>query len=364
MRFRFNRCCSLTAANPVKQSPIKSDESVIFFPTYGTLDEAATVWDTRIHGWIFEPSTLGGLSLAALRISLDLPANAEADEIFRQRARPFGVDNERGKAIPIVFDLDAEPEIVVLEKSTPNGHFHDRVAIPADHIRAADKTSPPYVNLHAVVRQQDTRSFTGSAALIPPRGISVISDIDDTIKDSNVVDRKELLRNTFLRPFSVIPGMADRYQAWQAESSETFAMHYVTASPWQLFQPLQGFLQAEGFPAGTMHMKPFRVKDSTFLDLFRNQVRHKTDAITRILNDFPQRKFVLVGDAGEHDPEIYGDIARQRVGQILAIYIRDFAGLTRESARLQAAFKDIAQDRWHLFSDGDDLPQSLASLQG
>ena len=51
--------------------------------------------------------------------------------------------------------------------------------------------------------------------LLPRRGISVISDIDDTIKVSHVANRGRLLRNTFVNPFAPVPGMAELYQAWR-----------------------------------------------------------------------------------------------------------------------------------------------------
>ncbi len=347
----------------VSQSPIKLDESVIFFPTYGTLDEAAAHWTVRVHGWIFEPSLLGSLALAAFRLSLDLPMDRARDEIFRDRARPFVVDNERNKAIPITFKLDAEPEIVVLEKSAPNGHFHDRIEIPCDHLNATHGAALAEVAFDAVVQAADPRKFSGQVKLIHPEGISVITDIDDTIKISDVTDQQELLRNTFMRPFEAVPAIAERYAAWQAEAEIAPAFHYVTAAPWQLYQPLSGFLHAEDFPAGTMHMKNFRVKDSSVFNLFRNQTVHKTEAIGQILRDFPKRRFVMVGDAGEQDPEVYGAIARSYPEQVCAIFIRNFQGLKRSDARFEAAFDQVAAERWHFFQDGHDLPESLSGLQ-
>ncbi|MDA7978351.1 MAG: DUF2183 domain-containing protein [Pirellulales bacterium] len=347
----------------MSQSPIKSDETVTFFPTYATLDDAAAMWHARVHGWIFETSLRGSLVLSALRVSLDLSEDQVADEIFQRRARPFAVDNERGKAIPVIFDLDTEPEQVVLDKSAANGHFFDRVAISKGQILSGQANTASKVSFRAVVRPGDQRSFSGDIDLISPEGLSVISDIDDTIKDSNVSNQKELLRNTFLRPFTAIPGMAERYRAWRNESPETFAVHYVTASPWQLFDPLNDFLRDEGFPAGTMHMKLFRLKDRTMFDLFRDQTKHKTQAISEILRDFPRRRFVLVGDAGEQDPEVYGTIARQHPRQVAAIYIRNLAGLMRDADRFKIAFADVPGQLWSLFAEGSDLPESIAGLQ-
>jgi phosphatidate phosphatase APP1 len=100
----------------------------------------------------------------------------------------------------------------------------------------------------------------------------------------------------------------------------------VSASPWQLYIPLAEFLGKAGFPAGTFHMKDFRVKDRTFLALFADPQAYKLRVITPILERFPERKFILVGDSGEKDPEIYGILARRFPRQIVAVLIRNVTG--------------------------------------
>src|SRR5205807_10385096 len=157
---------------------------------------------------------------------------------------------------------------------------------------------PPKKNIHAV---------NGIIRLLPQTGISVISDIDDTIKISDVRDRKELLRNTFCRPYCPVPGMAQRYRSWDKSADARF--HYVSASPWQLYIPLAAFIRSNGFPEGTFQLKLFRWKDQTFFDLFRSPEKYKMTAIKPLFERFPHRKFVLVGDSGEKDPETYAALA-------------------------------------------------------
>jgi len=48
---------------------------------------------------------------------------------------------------------------------------------------------------------------------IAAEGVSIISDIDDTIRVSNVADRAALLRGTFVEPFAAVPRMAELYVA-------------------------------------------------------------------------------------------------------------------------------------------------------
>jgi phosphatidate phosphatase APP1 len=199
------------------------------------------------------------------------------------------------------------------------------------------------------------RPASGEVHLLDPRGVSVISDIDDTIKISQVRNRSELARNTFCRPFKAVPGMSGLYQSWRTNAGAQF--HYVSASPWQLYEPLSEFIRSNAFPAGTFHMKHFRVKDETFWDLFQSPERYKPDVIAPILERFPERRFLLVGDSGEKDPEVYGALARRHRKQIVRICIRDVTG-EPEVPRYRNAFKGLPRDLWTVFKD----PAELATL--
>jgi phosphatidate phosphatase APP1 len=130
----------------------------------------------------------------------------------------------------------------------------------------------------------------------------VISDIDDTIKITQVRDRRATLRNTFLRPFEPAPGMAEFCQNLARSNHAEF--HYVSASPWQLYLPLAEFVRSNGFPSGTFVLKKFRWKDRSFLSLFADPEKYKSAVIEPLLKRFPNRRFVLIGDSGEL-PEIY-----------------------------------------------------------
>ncbi|NBW87480.1 MAG: DUF2183 domain-containing protein, partial [Planctomycetia bacterium] len=101
--------------------------------------------------------------------------------------------------------------------------------------------------------------------------------------------------NTLLREFAAVPGMPETYRRWQEAGA---AFHYVSASPWQLSESLCTFLGTAGLPAGSMHLKLFRLKDSTPLGRLPSRKRSKRRAIEQILGDFPGRRFLLVGGLG------------------------------------------------------------------
>jgi phosphatidate phosphatase APP1 len=102
-------------------------------------------------------------------------------------------------------------------------------------------------------------------------------------------------------------------------------------------------------------MKVFRLKDRTALALLAKQQRYKSEIIQKILTDFPQRKFILVGDSGEQDPEIYGELARRHPGRIARIFIRETSGRPSDN-RYRTAFEDLSEDQWQVFQDAAELP--------
>ena len=184
-------------------------------------------------------------------------------------------------------------------------------------------------------------------------GVSVISDIDDTIKITEVRNRTATLRNTFLREFQPVPGMADVYRSIARSNQATF--HYVSASPWQLYEPLAEFVRAKSFPAGTFELKQFRWKDRSALDLFASPEKFKPGVIEPLLKQFPKRKFILIGDSGERDPEIYGVLARKFPNQIIHIYVRDVTNEPRDSLRYRKAFRDVPDSKWQSFRDPGEI---------
>jgi hypothetical protein len=142
-------------------------------------------------------------------------------------------------------------------------------------------------------------SFPGYIDIIEPHGISVISDIDDTIKVTDILDGKDaILRNTLFRIAREVPDMSKVFRTW-AEKGVHF--HYVSNSPWQVYPALNEFMNAKEFPKGSMHL---RIVSKETMSFYRYST-HKQDTILKILRDFPHRKFILVGDSGEKDPEMY-----------------------------------------------------------
>ena len=110
------------------------------------------------------------------------------------------------------------------------------------------------------------------------------------------------------KPFK---GVAAFYRALHAGVNPVF---YVSKSPWNLYAPLVEYLEVQGLPLGPLMLRDFGLASSR---------HHKREAIEAILTTYPKLRFVLIGDSGEQDPEIYSAASCGAFPQrIRAIYIR------------------------------------------
>lgn len=321
---------------------IKADETVVIFNTSAHRD--GDNWVVPVHGWIFEreeDSWWRATLIQSLADYLRPYMDSKGEAHFLTRTRLFVVDNERGKTVP----LNIGGHVFVSTPSKANGHFRASARVPA---READAQNG-WLPIHVV---EDRVRFHGRARLVAPEGRSVISDIDDTIKDSNVLDKKQLLANTFLRSFAPVKGMAGLYRRWEQSGA---AFHYVSLSPWQLYPELKSFLDEAGFPDGAFHLREFRAKDKSLLELFSNPEDAKLAVIDAVVRTYPQRKFLLVGDSGESDPEVYGAIARKYKSNVAHIYIRAVPASRLDAARFAAAFRGLADSTWTVFQDPAEI---------
>jgi phosphatidate phosphatase APP1 len=156
---------------------------------------------------------------------------------------------------------------------------------------------------------------TTARVLVPSKEakLGVISDIDDTVVTSNVTSKVRMIMTVALsnartrKPFK---GVAAFYRALHAGINPVF---YVSKSPWNLYAPIVEYLAIQGLPEGPLMLRDFG---------FRAEKEHKRKAIEEILTTYPKLQFVLSGDSGEQDPEIYADIMRRFPARVRAIYIR------------------------------------------
>jgi phosphatidate phosphatase APP1 len=162
----------------------------------------------------------------------------------------------------------------------------------------------------------------------------VISDFDDTVAVTNVLDKKGLLKAALVEDETtqpVVPGMSPFYGCLREVKPERPVFALVSGSPVQFEPRIRGFLSRHGFGPFGIYLRD--LGPTTLSD-------YKQPVIRRLLQSMPHQ-VVLVGDSGEHDPEVYRQIRAEFPGRVLATYIRN-AGRADDAAR----FKDMV-----LFND-------------
>lgn len=340
---------------------LRGHETVVLFPSLGHLEPDGTTWRLYIQGDVFSPGRIGltkRILLKLLQRAMRAPKEALDSDIFRERIERFMAADERGKRIALRL---GDSTFVLPRKSSGNGHFSGVIRLRAedlDGLRELGLLEQDRLSLDVCHPQEEYRC-RGKIHLLPPEGFSIISDIDDTLKHSDVASRHALLANTFLHEFQPIPGMARQFQRWAERGA---AFHYVSSSPWQLYRHLADHLVDEGFPEGTFHLRAFRLRDHLLRRLLLLRRSGKGAVIKGILQAFPQRQFVLIGDSGEADPETYAALARKFPHQVARILIREVDVPRNNPQRFGRAFRGLALDVAATFRDAHELSAAVAAL--
>jgi phosphatidate phosphatase APP1 len=197
-------------------------------------------------------------------------------------------------------------------------------------------SSPCEAKLHQVnlellspIRKEQLLNFSASV-MVPSESakFGIISDIDDTILKSDATNKRKaaqkiLFSNAFRRePFEAI---AEFYQALHQDINPVF---YVSSSPWNVYDVLLQFLELNTIPMGPLLLRDWGISPEEMLPT--QHAKHKLATIRQILNTYPHLPFLLLGDSGQEDPEIYQQITSEFPKQILGVYIREVTGSSRQ----------------------------------
>lgn len=222
----------------------------------------------------------------------------------------FGSTDDEG-----YFDLpDLSPDI------TASGHWQTaEVEVVAAQVRGL-----------VPVRATVEILFPGADAQL-----GIISDIDDTVLQTHVTQKLRMLwvtlsGNAFTRmPFE---GTSELYHALVrgASGQAQNPVFYVSKSPWNLYDFLSDFLDHHDLPRGPLLLRDIGLHEAPPVD-------HKSAAVQELLEMYPELPFVLIGDSGERDPEIYLEAAARHPGRIVAVYIRDLGGKNQSDERAERA---------------------------
>lgn len=180
---------------------------------------------------------------------------------------------------------------------------------------------------------RDVRGAAAEVLVLPDEpGVAVISDFDDTVVQSHVRDRLRLFETALLQnaaQLEPVPGAPEAYQAALAAGAR--AIFYVSSSPHSFYERIQRFFALKGIPKGPLLLKNFGE------DPLLEHDRYKLWRISSLLYAFPKMRFILVGDSGERDPEIYREVRARFPDRIAGIVIRRVPGDPSPGERFSGA---------------------------
>ncbi|MEZ5669957.1 MAG: phosphatase domain-containing protein [Alphaproteobacteria bacterium] len=183
-----------------------------------------------------------------------------------------------------------------------------------------------------------TVTAEGAVYLAPPSSdFVVISDIDDTVMHTGVANAAVMMWQLFFKPAEsrlTFPGVGAFYRALHEGGAGAAGnpMLFVSRAPWSIYDVLEAFFTLHGIPGGpVMFLREWGLTLQSPLP--RRARDHKRSLVAHIMDLYAGRPAVLIGDSGQHDPELYAEIVRRYPGRVRAIYIRDVgAGADRAAA--------------------------------
>ncbi|OJD16976.1 UV damage endonuclease UvdE [Emergomyces pasteurianus Ep9510] len=270
---------------------------------------------------------------------------AAANAQLMERLRPFLTNPI--VSVPItVFFFDEKNSQSRTVSTNDGGHFSVRAALD-------------FVPTHIRVLASENLSATEEVKIIEPTGISLISDIDDTIKHSAIASgAKEIFRNTFVRNLADLTVLG--VKEWYSKLAELgVRVHYVSNSPWQLYPLLKSYFSLTGLPPGSFHLKQY---SGMLQGIFEPSAEKKRPTLERIMLDFPDRRFILVGDSGEADLEVYTELVLANPRKILGIFIRDVTTAPTHNFFDQSVtnFEGLP---FRVPATGSSLPENLGEVE-
>lgn len=312
-------------------------DAMLFVPSYGYKVPGTNTWNLNVFGWsgkLNESQTIENAAIDSIESFTGYTSHNRGDTWARIRSyigigRPFDY-----------VKMDFNGVVKERELASTSGLIETVVSVTDSELADMRMQSGGWVTFRTYLHNGNPAA--GAVKIIQPEGLSIISDIDDTIKITGVTKGiKVLVANTFLRKSEASPKVAELMQSFKSQGTNV-EYHYLSGSPWQSYNYLKKFVVSDGFPTGTFHLRTY-TPDGSFFDV--NKFVHIFDAkaykiakVKEIMESFPKRKFILVGDSGEKDPEVYAWALETFPNRVNMVYIRNVTNEGAGSARYNDLF--------------------------
>lgn len=225
-------------------------------------------------------------------------------------------------------------------KTDSNGFFEFELNIP-ENIDKSLYWHPVELSLLDEIGNNKGPVTATGQVLIPHEQAEygIISDIDDTVLQTRATNYIRMMQKTFLHnaqtrlPFEGVAAFYRALHMGSNDSSTRNPLYYVSSSPWNLYDMLEEFFEMQDIPAGPFMLRDLKVD---LKKLFKSAHKeHKLSQIEKIFDHTGELPFILIGDSGQKDPEIYREVVREYPGRVLAIYIRDVSKERRDQQVFQ-----------------------------
>ena len=213
-----------------------------------------------------------------------------------------------------------------------------------------------------ILRSDDTEDVTAPVFVIDPdAAFGIISDVDDTVMVTALPRPLLAAWNTFVldeharRP---VPGMAVLYERI-VRANPSAPVIYLSTGAWNVAPTLTRFLERNLYPAGPLLLTDWGPTHDRW---FRSGREHKASSLERIAQELPGMKWLLVGDDGQHDEQLYGAFATSHPQNVAAVAIRQLSTSEAVLAGGRSKAADNEQGTgtsWVFAPDGAGLLEQL-----
>ncbi|MFD2564175.1 App1 family protein [Aquimarina rubra] len=258
--------------------------------------------------------------------NINFDGNTKTLKTLRNIYRQFESDEIKNADI----ELKLSNGMTFISKTDAEGYYHfDETLSNSKELVNKEGYLTYLVSYKNMDNKEILQSNTFKGKMLVPSSeasFGVISDIDDTILHTGVASlfKWRVIANTFFKNFDrrlPLEGTVQFYQKLKLgkKNEPINPIFYVSNSPWNLYDYLTAFLKKHYFPEGPILLRDFR---TPFDKTPKPKIPHKQSEILNLLSVYPNLKFILIGDSGEKDADIYTGIAKKHPDRILAIYLR------------------------------------------
>ena len=273
-------------------------------------------------------------------------AAAEEDDSLWQNFKGAWKRFRSGEVAHAELKLTLASDFGAQIRADDEGYFAQWLKVPQLEVPGTSPEDDQLLTFSLeLTRPERTPPVRGEASVLipsPSARFGVVSDIDDTVLQTGATSVRSLARQVlFGNAYTRLPfeGVAAFYEALRAGGNPLF---YVSSSPWNLYDVLIEFMELNDIPLGPVLLRDWGLSATELLPTSHGT--HKQEAIRQILETYPQLPFILIGDSGQEDPEIYHEIVHAFPDRILGIYIRDVNDDAERRESVQKLARELERD--------------------